>query len=261
MGHIVRISDAALSRLGLILEVGLASRWRIFAVVSVAVLALVALGLSYSAVQFASAAGTDLSALRATVEGSLADGQGAKLAEASDEISLVRQSLETPIRIIRWTGRLGAAVPWLPLLSLESSSVEAQVDRIDSDLEAASGLLDWTGRFISTYDEAQLALVSSLDPKRMESFRSPLREIEAGFGRSGSGLGSGGPRARYSLLAHLSPISERMVELAEAERTIRDGADAGEKAARLVQGTTGPCGGIPPTCFAIWRQRRRPRYR
>ena len=102
---------------------------------SVAVLALVALGLSYSAVQFASAAGTDLSALRATVEGSLADGQGAKLAEASDEISLVRQSLETPIRIIRWTGRLGAAVPWLPLLSLESSSVEAQVDRIDSDLE------------------------------------------------------------------------------------------------------------------------------
>ena len=69
----------------------------------------------------------------------------------------------------------------------------------------------------------------------MESFRSPLREIEAGFGRSGSGLGSGGPRARYSLLAHLSPISERMVELAEAERTIRDGADAGEKAARLVQ--------------------------
>ena len=134
MGHIVRISDAALSRLGLILEVGLASRWRIFAVVSVAVLALVALGLSYSAVQFASAAGTDLSALRATVEGSLADGQGAKLAEASDEISLVRQSLETPIRIIRWTGRLGAAVPWLPLLSLESSSVEAQVDRIDSDL-------------------------------------------------------------------------------------------------------------------------------
>ena len=235
MGDIVKIIDAALSRTGLLLELGLAPRWRIFAAVSVAVLALAAVGLSYSAVQLASAARTDLSALRATVAGSLADGQGAKLAEASDDIGMVRQRLETPIRIIRWTGRLGAAVPWLPLLSLEASSVEAQADRIDTDLETASALLDWTRRFISTYDEAQLALVSSMDPKRMESFRSPLREIEAGFERSGGELSPGGRGTRYSLLARLSPISGRVDDLAEAERTIRDGADAGEKAARLAQ--------------------------
>ena len=235
MGQVVRIGEAALSKVGLLLEAGLASRWRVLAVVSVAVLALVALAIAYSAVKFTSVADTDLSALGAMVEGSLADGQGAKLEKASDDVRLVHHRLEAPIRMIRWTARLGAAVPWLPLLSLEASGLEVQVDRINTDLEAASALLDWTGRFISTYDDAQLALVSSTGPRRMESFRSPLREIETGFGRSGGSMGPLGPRERYSLLSHLSPFSGRMDDLAGAERTIRDGSDAGEKAARLLQ--------------------------
>jgi hypothetical protein len=231
----LRTGDAAFSKAGLLLEVGLAPRWRILAGVSVAVLALAAAAMSYSGARVASAAGSELSALDARVRSSFSGVQDTKLKEASDEVGSLHQRLATPFRAIRWTARLGAAVPWLPLLSMEASGVEAQVDRVDTDLDAASGLLDWAGQFISAYDEAQLALVSSQDAQRMLSFRSPLREIEAGFGRSGGALGPDGAGARYSLMARLGPISGRMDDLVEAERTIRDGADAGEKAARLMQ--------------------------
>ncbi len=235
MDQVVRKGDSALSRTGRFLEAGLAPRWRMLVVGSATAFLLVMAVVSYSVVRFASAAGTDLSVMRATVEGSLVDGQGAKLTDASDEVVLLRQRLETPVRVVRWMGRLGAVVSWLPLVPVESRGVEAQVDRIDADLEAASSLLDWTRRFISTYDDVQLALASSEGVDHLESFAAPLSDIELGFAGSRSGLGPKGRGARYSLAVNVSSIAARVEELAGAERTIYYGAYAGENAARLAR--------------------------
>ncbi len=162
------------------------------------------------------------------------DEQGLGIEAASAKVDRLRDRTTTPLRLVRLAGQLGSAISWLPLVSTESAGLVAQADRFGSDLDAASSLLRWAEKFTSAYDDAESAMVLSLNQSRMAELRATLGEIEAGFKESQAGFTARGRPAGYAIAAHVRPFSGMFDDLEEAEQSVFQAGRAGERASRLV---------------------------
>ncbi len=234
VSEILRKLDLMASWAGRAIEVHLSRHWPVLASIGVAGLAIGGIAVAYAGASLALSDDIDLEQLREVVDESLLDEEGAGLERASADVGLLRDRSKMPLRLIRWVGRMGSSIAWLPIVSTESSGLAAQAGRIDSDLDAASSLLDWAAKFAATFEEAESAIVRPGDQARIAAIRSSLEEIGIGFEEGQTGLSDQGRSAGYALATRAPPFSGMFDDLEGAEVSLVRATQAGEGASRLV---------------------------
>jgi hypothetical protein len=190
--------------------------------------------LMLAGIQVTSDSGPNLSALRSAVGGNLLDQQDTGLDSADQQIADLADDISMSMRAASWAGKLAASVSWLPVLSREGAGLHSQVGRVESDLEDAEKLLDWASGFLSAYDEAQTALLSSLDQASVSEFRTRLEGMESGLLNSDGTLLASNRARRFTIAQHVEPISGFMDDLVEAETVMANATEAGQKSLRLM---------------------------
>ena len=186
-------------------------------------------------IQVTSDAGPKLSDLRGVVSGNLLDQQNSGLEGAERQISELTDDLRASMRAASWSGRLAASASWMPVLSIEGASLHSQIGRIESDLEIADGLLGWATGFLEAYDEAQTALLSSLDQSSVEQFRSRLTDMQSGLVDSDGQLLAVRRPYRFTLAERIEPVSGYIDDLEKAEAVMADAAEVGQKSLQLME--------------------------
>ncbi|HAL49243.1 MAG TPA: hypothetical protein DCP37_15955 [Dehalococcoidia bacterium] len=234
VAEILRKLDLAVSWAGRAVEVHLSRRWPVLAAIGVAGLVIAGMAVAYAGASLALSDDIDLEQLRGAVDESLLDEEGAGLEGASADVDLLRDRSTMPLRLIRWAGRMGPSIAWLPIASTESMGLAAQAGRVDSDLDAASSLLEWAAKFTATFEQAESAMVRSGDRARIAELRSSLEEIGTGFEDGRTGLSDQGRSAGYALMTSVPPFSGMFDDLETAEVSLVRVTQAGESASRLV---------------------------
>lgn len=234
MRTILQKIDLSLARLGRFIGVYLSRGWPVLAAISVLAFGAAGLSLLMAGIQVTSNSGPNLSELRSVIGGNLLDQTDAGLDGAEQRVAKLADDLSASMRAISWSGRVAASVSWLPVLSFEGAGLHAQIRRVESDLEDTEKLLEWAAGFLSAYDEAQSALLSSLDQASVAEFRSRLVDMESGLmNGDGTLLASLQPR-RFTIVQYIEPISGFMDDLEEAEAMMAAAAEAGQKSLRLM---------------------------
>ncbi|MCH8309767.1 MAG: DUF4012 domain-containing protein, partial [Chloroflexi bacterium] len=226
--------DLALARMGQLIGLYLSRGWPVLVAISVLAFGGAGLSLLIAGIQVTSDSGPKLSELRSVVGGSLLGQQSLELDGADQQLASLTDDLTVSMRAVSWSGRLAASVPWLPVLSFEGVGLHVQIGRVESGLENAEKLLEWTAEFLSAYDEAQTALMSSLDQSSVAEFRTRLADMESGLmNGDGTLLASLQPR-RFTIAEYIEPVSGFVDDLEEAETMMADAAEAGQKSLRLI---------------------------
>ena len=226
--------DLALAWLGQLISVHLSRGWPVLMAISVVAFGAAGLSLLMAGIQVTSNDGPKLSELRTVIGASLLEQQSSGLNGAAQRIAMLRDDLGASMRAVSWSGRLAASASWIPVLSIEGAGLHTQIGRVESDLEDAEKLLEWATGFLSAYDEAQTALLSSLDQASVAGFRTRLVEMESGLTNSDGTLLASRQHRRYTIAEYIEPVSGFMDDLEKAETVMADAAEAGQKSLRLM---------------------------
>ena len=229
----LRRLDRVVVWIGRAIEVHLSKRWPIVGAIGVAGLAFVIIAIGIAGYGLMLADDVDLAQLRGAVNEALADDKGSGLEVALADVDHLRDRTTLPLRLVRWVGQLGSSMVWLPLISSESAGVAAQADRITSDLDSASSLIGWAGKFIDTFEDTESAIVRFQDQARIAELRSNLDEIRAGFESGAGNMPDAGRTSRYSVVTRVPGLSDVFNDLEAAEDALVQAATAGERASRV----------------------------
>ena len=235
MQKILKTSDDALAWLGHRIGVILSRGWPALAAISVLAFGTAGISLLMAGIQVTSDGGPKLSDLRGVVSGNLLGQQNSGLEGAERQIAELTDDLRASMRAASWSGRLAASASWMPVLSIEGASLHSQIGRIKSGLDNADGLLGWATGFLEAYDEAQTALLSSLDQSSVKQFRSRLTDMQSGLVDSDGQLLAVRRPYRFTLAERIEPVSGYIDDLEKAEAVMADAAEAGQKSLQLME--------------------------
>ena len=209
--------------------------WRVSLATGVLALALFAWRLSVDVLPLALAAETRLTEIRELSESEMAVGDSAAMDEIQTTVEEIRSDIAPAARYMSWLARLSPSLAWIPASDHEIVAWAVQADRLESDVESASTLLNATSVLLEQYDEAQSALVSTRTTSGGSVPGDRAREAEASFTTAFdaiSDVSRAGGDKRPAL--RIPRVRGAMARLDEVEEQMLTASTIGQKASSLL---------------------------
>lgn len=193
-------------------------------------------------------AGARAAQLQQLPTGQLLAGDTSGLRDLEQQVVQVREGVALAVGWARWARRLAPALSWLPLARHELSASAAQVERADSDLRAASALLQASSDLLGAYYDAQ-ALLSVSGAASMPSsvVKSRAERLATAYGRASLEVDNASRAGRRFAVALQPPdVREARARLAEAEASMAAASRVGQGLAEVLVEVADIAGQLQP---------------
>ena len=157
------------------------------------------------------------------------------LSDLQAEVDRIELDVRPAARYLGWLARFSSALAWLPALDHELASLAVQMDRLETDLEAASTLLTTSSKLRDAYGEAQSGLLAYGASPSPPLLTAQARDLESTFATALKSLLKASDAGRRHRLVLSTPRVRVFIALQEeAEERMVTALKIGQHASELL---------------------------